>query len=179
MQLLYKLIRGTTRLNEVIGRWMSYLIFLITAAMLLGVLFRYVFNLPLAWSTELTQLLFGLYAVMSGGYVLAHKQHVNVDLFYSGLSRRAQAILDVMTSVLFFLFIGVLLYFTTSMAFDSIALMETSNSAWNPPIYPFKVAIPIAIFLVLLQGIAKLIEDLAIAFGMPDQAFSVIKVEDL
>jgi TRAP-type mannitol/chloroaromatic compound transport system permease small subunit len=43
--------------------------------------------------------------------------------------------------------------------------METSFSAWNPPVWPIKAAIPVGTALLLLQGIAKLFEDIAIATG--------------
>lgn len=166
MRSLYAFINGVTRLNDFIGRWISYLIFALFAFLLLGVFFRYVLGSPTVWTTEATQLLFGLYAVMSGGYIMAHRGHVNVDLLYSALPRRARAGLDIFTSILFFLFTGILLYFGYVIAWDSISSMETSYSAWNAPVYPFKAAIPVAAFLLLLQGLAKLIEDIAIALDI-------------
>ena len=43
--------------------------------------------------------------------------------------------------------------------------METSYSAWNPPIWPIKAMIPLGTLLLLLQGIAKLLQDILIALG--------------
>lgn len=165
MQLLHAFIHGITRFNDWIGRILSLLIFVMFVVLLLGVFYRYLLNAPRVWTTELTQFVFGLYAVMSGGYVMAHRGHVNVDLFYSALSPRMRAVLDVLTSSLFFLFIVTLLYYGGVLAWESVDSMETSYSAWNPPVWPFKIAIPVAAFLVLLQGIAKLAEDIAIAVG--------------
>ncbi|GAB3670565.1 TRAP transporter small permease subunit [Salinisphaera aquimarina] len=174
MPVLYAFINGVTRLNAWIGRIASLLIFAMFGILLLGVFYRYALDAPTVWTTELTQFLFGLYAVLSGGYVMAHRGHVNVDIVYARFSPRARAVLDIITSVLFFLFTGAVLYFGGLIAWESIDSMETTYSSWNPPVYPFKAAIPVAAFLLLLQGLAKLFEDIAIALGRmtpePDNA---------
>jgi len=165
MRLLNVFINGITRLNDWIGRAVALLIFVMFAVLLLGVFYRYAIDAPRVWTTELTQFVFGFYAVMSGGYVMAHRGHVNVDLMYSALAPRVRAVLDVLTSSLFFLFVITLLYYGGTIAWESVDSMETSYSAWNPPVWPFKIAIPVAALLLLLQGIAKLVEDIAIAVG--------------
>ncbi|ASK36130.1 TRAP transporter small permease subunit [Alloalcanivorax mobilis] len=166
MRVLSSFINGVTRLNDFLGRWFSYLILVIFALLILEVGLRYIMGAPTVWTNELSQLLFGVYAVMSGGYVMAHRGHVNVDLLYSHLSVRAQAWLDVFTSVLMFIFLFALLYFGISMAMESIQSLETSYSAWNPPIWPVKAALPIATALLTLQCLAKLLGDLAVALNL-------------
>jgi len=121
---------------------------------------RYLFNAPTVWANELTQMLFGAYIVLAGGYILAIEGHVNVDILYSRLSRKTQAILDIITSVLFFMFCLMMVYYGGSLAWESLSTFEHSQSAWNPPIYPVKLTIPIGAGLLLLQGIAKLIRDI-------------------
>ncbi|GAA3956346.1 TRAP transporter small permease subunit [Allohahella marinimesophila] len=172
MRVVHAFIKGVTRLNDGIGRWISYLIFAMFVFLLLEVFNRYFLESPTVWTNELTQLLFGVYTVMSGGYVMAHREHVNVDLLHSHLPPRVRAGVDIFTSIIFFLFMAALLYFGGSMAWESFASRETSYSAWNPAIWPVKMAIPIATFLLLLQGIAKLFEDIAIAINHPSTADS-------
>jgi len=41
-----------------------------------------------------------------------------------------------------------------------------SQSAWNPPLYPAKLMIPLAALLLMLQGLAKLIRDIFIFLGI-------------
>lgn len=166
MHALSAFMKGVTRMNKVIGKWVSYLIFAMFAFLLLEVGFRYLFNAPTVWTNELTQMLFGVYAVMSGGYIMAHRGHVNVDLVYSHMGPRLQATTDILTSTVFFAFTLALLYFGVDIARESIASMETSYSAWNPPIWPVKLAIPIGTGLLVLQGLVKLLEDIAIAFNL-------------
>jgi len=47
-----------------------------------------------------------------------------------------------------------------SLAWESVARFEHSQSAWNPPLYPVKLMIPSGAFLLLLQGVAKLARDI-------------------
>jgi len=173
MSVLTAFISGVTRLNDFVGRWIALLVFAMFAFLLLEVGFRYLLNAPTVWTNELTQMLFGVYAVMSGGYIMAHRGHVNVDLLHSQLPPRKRAAIDIFTSLIFFIFTLALLWFGIDMANESISSWESSYSAWNPPIWPVKLAIPVGTGLLVLQGLAKLLEDIAIAFNLdyyrPDQ----------
>jgi TRAP-type mannitol/chloroaromatic compound transport system permease small subunit len=156
----------TTWLNERLGRWfISYLAFVMFLLLLLEVVARYVFSAPTVWATELTQMLFGAYVMLSGGYLLAHQRHVSVDIFHARFSPKKKAAVDVITSVLFFMFMLVLLKEGWTMAEEAISRLETSHSAWNPPIWPLKLTIPIGTVLLLLQGVVKLVHDLRALFG--------------
>ena len=77
------------------------------------------------------------------------------------------------TSSLFFLFCGMLLIYGGSLAWDSLSRFEHSQSAWNPPIYPIKLAIPLGALLLTIQGISKLIKDIVILAGRGDQLAEV------
>lgn len=165
MRGLYAVMRGITRLNDWLGRWVAYLLLAIFALLVAEVATRYLLGAPKVWTNELAQMLFGVYAVLSGGYVMAHYGHVNVDLLYSRFSPRAKAVIDVFTSALFFAFVIVLLYFGASLAEESMSFWERSQSAWDPPIWPVKLMIPVGAALLLLQGIVKFIQDLLTALG--------------
>jgi TRAP-type mannitol/chloroaromatic compound transport system permease small subunit len=163
MRILHAFMRGVTRLNNWLGKWVAYLLLVIFVLLIAEVSFRYLLGSPAVWTGELSQMLFGIYAVLSGGYIMAHNGHVNVDLLHSQFSPRVKAIVDIFTSVLFFIFVGALLYFGSSMAYESMSFWERSQSAWNPPIWPVKLAIPVGAALLLLQGLVKLIQDILTA----------------
>lgn len=167
MNFIYGYINGITGLNLWVGKWVSRILLVIFALLVAEVSFRHFAGAPKVWTNELAQLLFGVYAALSGGYILARHGHVNVDIFYNHLSIRSKAVVDVLTSALFFIFIIALLYFGSSLAYESISFWEHSQSAWDPPIWPVKLAIPIGATLILLQGIAKLLQDVLIALGNP------------
>lgn len=166
MRSLSLFIRSISRLNDCLGKWfVAYLALAMFVTLLFEIVARYVFAAPTIWATELTQMLFGAYVMLSGGYLLVHRGHINVDIFYSRFSPRRKAAVDIVTSILFFSFMLVLLKEGWEMADDALARMETSHSAWNPPVWPLKLTVPIGALLLFLQGLAKLIEDVAALFG--------------
>jgi TRAP-type mannitol/chloroaromatic compound transport system permease small subunit len=166
MRALLMVMRGITRFNDWLGRGVALLLLVVFALLIAEVFFRYVSGAPKVWTSELTQMVFGVYTVLSGGYIMAHAGHVNVDILYSRLPPRARATVDIFTSVLFFLFVGALLYFGSSLAYESMSFWERSQSAWDPPLWPVKLAIPVGAALLLMQGLVKLAQDILIALDV-------------
>ncbi|OPL11668.1 MAG: hypothetical protein AVO39_04955 [delta proteobacterium MLS_D] len=165
MRVLLKVIACIDAFNDRLGRILSYAVLLMFLVVLSEVIRRYVFNAPTVWGTELTQLTFGVYSILAGGYLLRWGGHVNVDILYNRFSTRTKAFIDILTSVLFFLFCGMMLIYGSILAKNSIAIWEHSVSAWGPPLWPVKLMIPFGAFLLLLQGVAKLIRDILTLAG--------------
>jgi TRAP-type mannitol/chloroaromatic compound transport system permease small subunit len=173
--------RAVTAVNAWIGRVMSYVVLILFALLLSDVIMRYLTESPIAWSAQASKLIFGVYAIIGGGYLLARRHHVNVDLFYGNFSPRRKAAVDIATSFLFFMFLGVLLKESYSMAYDSVSRLEVSyETTWRPWIWPSKSLIVVAAFLLLLQGIVKLIADIMILLGIEvdESAFGPLRDGD-
>jgi TRAP-type mannitol/chloroaromatic compound transport system permease small subunit len=152
-------------LNDWVGKVLWFGIIIMTIVVLSEVIRRYFFNAPTVWGNELTQLVFAVYVVLSGGHILRWKGHVNVDILYNHFSTRNKAIIDTFTFILFLLFCGMMLVYGSSLAWESLSMLERSDSAWRPPLYPVKMMIPLGALLLLLQGIAKLIRDILTITG--------------
>ena len=159
MSILNSILKSIDAINDWLGKRISLLILIIFALLLMEVIRRYVFNAPTVWANELTQMLFGAFGILAGGYILRWGGHVSVDIVQSRLPKKARAVVDIVTSSLFFLFCGVLLYYGGSMALDSLTGWEHSQSAWNPPLYPLKTVLPVGFVLLLVQGISECIKE--------------------
>lgn len=162
-----KLAGAITRLNRWIGRWASLAVLIIFVLLLADVVMRYLVGYPAVWTAELATLIFGVYAIIGGGYLMAERGHVNVDILYGRFSRRRKALVDLLTWPLFALFVCVLLWQGWSLAIESTLQLERSNSVWKPWIWPVKLAIPLAAVLLLLQGLVRLVADIRILRGLP------------
>lgn len=158
--MLNAILGGIDKLNEWVGEILSFGVSFMFVMVLIEVILRYFFNSPTVWGNELTQMIFGVYVVLCGGYILGFGGHVNVDILYSRFSIRGKAIADIITFFLFLGFCSMLLIYGSALAWESLSTFEHSESAWNPPIYPVKLMIPLGAFLLLLQGIVKLIRDI-------------------
>lgn len=160
MNTLNAILKAVDTINDWVGKVLSFGVLFMFALVLIEVIRRYFFNSPTVWGNELTQLTFGVYVVLSGGYILRWGGHVNVDIFYGRFSAKGKAIFDIITFTLFFMFCGMMLAYGGSLAWESLSRLEHSQSAWNPPLYPVKLMIPTGAFLLLLQGTAKLVRDI-------------------
>lgn len=165
MSNLDKYLRVIDTVNRWIGTIDAPLIVIISAVMAFEVIARYVFNSPTRWSFEVSAFLFFIFAILGGGYTLLHNDHVNTDILYKRFPVRVRAIVDTLTSLLFFLFAGVLLWQGTIYALSSTQNNQHSGTPWNPPIYPVLWALPVGALFLLLQGLAKFARDLVIALA--------------
>jgi TRAP-type mannitol/chloroaromatic compound transport system permease small subunit len=163
---MLSLARAITRMNIWIAKTAAWLIVPMFLLLMADVIMRYVVGSAAVWTAEFAQLIFGVYAVIAGGYLLVERAHVNVDIIYGNFSRRKKALVDLATSLLLFLFLAVLIWQGTDMAWESAAKLETSNSIWNPHIWPVKIAVPVAGVLLLLQAFVRIASDIRTVVGL-------------
>jgi TRAP-type mannitol/chloroaromatic compound transport system permease small subunit len=109
---------------------------------------------------EINQYMLCWYTALAGGYILLNKSHVNVDIIFQFLKPKTQALLNVLTSAFFFSFIGILIWKSGAMAWETLEYWEKSESLLAFPLFPVKAAVPVGAGLLFLQGIAKLIRDI-------------------
>lgn len=142
------------------GRLFACLSLPVIAVIMIEVIGRYFFRHPFIWTHEATTFLSALIYIMGGGYVLYQRGHISMDIFIKKFSVRGQAIINIIASAFFFIYIYYLTPALIRYAGTSLRILERSGTPWNPPIYPLKIALLVAVILVLLAGIANLIRDL-------------------
>lgn len=144
-----------TKLNRRIFLATVWLMAIVVPVMLYEVVARYVFNAPTEWGMELAVLLFGPYFLLGGPYLLHLKGHVTLDLARQRMSAAWQRRLDLLNYPVIVMFCAILLYFSVPSALSAFSYRETSFSSWNPPIWPFKATVPLALVLMLLQAVVE------------------------
>jgi TRAP-type mannitol/chloroaromatic compound transport system permease small subunit len=175
MKRLKKIMIAVDKINLFTGIVMVYVLLLAVLVISFEVIMRYLFNMPTNWGHESMTLLFAILYITLGGYCHYYRGHVRVDIFYSALSVRKQAILDIFTSVFFFIYTLALTYYCWTFYWSSQTMHaggtifgimvpgEMSFTDWGPPIYCVKFMMPLGGFLLVLQGINWLIRDLHMA----------------
>ncbi len=152
-------------LNGWIGYFVCYWSIIAVFVYYYEVLARHVFNSPTNWAHESMFLLFGMQYLLAGAFTLREGGHVRVDVLYSHLPRRARAVVDILTSVFFFLFCGALFWTGWVFTMDSIEVWEVSFTEWAIQYWPVKSTMVIGALLILLQGLSKLAKDIRILAG--------------
>jgi TRAP-type mannitol/chloroaromatic compound transport system permease small subunit len=142
-----------------VGKAAAWLIIGLMTVVCVEVFKRYILNAPTAWIFDVDNMMYGTLFMLCGAYTLAQNAHVRGDFLYSSMRPRMQAGLDIALYAIFFVpGIAALIYAGYDYAAISWRIAEHSNVTANgPPVYQFKMVIPIAGALVMLQGIAEMV----------------------
>jgi TRAP-type mannitol/chloroaromatic compound transport system permease small subunit len=165
MKAIEAIFRAIDFMSVWVGKVASYTLIPLVLVIVYEVVSRYVFHAPTIFAHETGIYLYAFNGMMAGAWILLHEEHVKMDALYGHLPPRTKAILDSITAPLLFFFVSMVLWHGGIMARDSIIAREHTSSVWSPPWYPFKTIMPVAAFLLLLEGISKFRRDLFSAFG--------------
>lgn len=156
MDLLAAAVRAIDRLNDAIGRavsWICLVMVLTTGAV---VLLRYVFAVGFVWMQESYVWMHAVVFMVGAGYTLLHDGHVRVDVVYRPAGRRYKAWVDLFGSLVLLLPMAVVVaYMSMDYVGDSWVRLEPSREAGGlPGLFLLKTIIPAFCVLVGLQGLA-------------------------
>ena len=156
---MQKILLTIDRISTFIGQAFSWLIVALTLMISWEVFSRYALDRPHSWAFDVMIIMYGTLFMMAGAYTLAKSGHVRGDVLYGFFTPRAQATIDLVLYIVFFIpGVFALTYAGYYFAAESWAIRETSNiTAEGPPIYPFKLMLPLAGAFLLAQGIVEII----------------------
>jgi TRAP-type mannitol/chloroaromatic compound transport system permease small subunit len=150
--------------SEWTGKGASFLLVFLIAAIGYDITVRYFFSIPNFWIYDSTYMIYGAYTMLGVAFCHRNRGHVRMDLFYSRLSPKGQALMDVVCYiVLFFPLMGVLTYKCADYTWWSIVQGERSSaSAWRPYLGPFNATVTFGFILFFLQGVAEFLRALSV-----------------
>src|ERR1044071_909967 len=154
-----KFLHAIDGISTWVGKTAAWLIIGLMTLVCVEVFKRYILNAPTAWIFDADNMFYGTLFMLCGAYTLAQNAHVRGDFLYSSMRPRMQASLDLALYIVFFLpGIAALIYSGWVFFGESWAINEHSNvTADGPPLWQFKVMIPVAGVLVMIQGIAEIV----------------------
>lgn len=161
--------RVVSHLNGLAGEFVAYWSLIAVVVYYYEVMARYMFNSPTNWAHEGMFLMFGMQYLIAGGFVLREGAHVRVDVLYTYLPKRGKAVIDLLTSVFFFIFMITLMWSGWTFFMDSYNVSEVSFTEWGIQYWPIKFALPLGAVLLLLQGLAQLVKDAVVVIN-PEMA---------
>jgi len=152
----------TARRLDPIAVWSGRLTCWMLVPLVLGltweVVSRYGFNRPTQWAYDLTFMLYGTFFMLGAAFTLQRKGHVRTDMLYERWSPRRQAITDLVCYVIVFIpFVSVFLFTGWGYFWKAFVTSETFvSSSWQPVTWPFRLAMPLAGALLLIQGASEM-----------------------
>ncbi len=172
MNTMKKYIAAVDSLNERIGNGISWMTFLLVLVVCFDVVTRYIFKSSSVGVQELEWHIFAVIFLMGGAYTLKHEKHVRVDIFYSRMNERKQALINLAGTVLFLIPFCLLIIFSSfDFVWNSFSIGESSPDPGGLPFrFILKAVLPLSFFFILLQGISLLFKSILILLNPEKKA---------
>jgi TRAP-type mannitol/chloroaromatic compound transport system permease small subunit len=159
---LLAMIRTIDTFTDWTGTIISWTAIPLVAAVTYEVVARYVLNAPTAWAFEITYMMYGTMFMLGAAYALHKGAHIRTDFFFEKWSVRTKGFIDsVAYLVFFFPSLIVFLWVSWAEGWYAFSINETSEQTpWRPILWPYKMVIPLAVLLLLVQGVSEVIKSL-------------------
>jgi len=155
-----RLVRIIDKFTDTTGTWVAWLNVPLVLAVAYEVFSRYLFNAPTVWSFDVTYMLYGTIFMLGSAYALHKGAHIRTDFFFEKWSIRTKGMIDSIAFLVFF-FPSIFVFFLVSgqEGWYAMQIGETSEQTpWRPILWPFKLVVPLACLLLLVQGISETIK---------------------
>ncbi len=141
--------------------WLALGLVMMTFAV---VMLRYLFQLGWIAMQESILYLHAALFLLGAAYTLKRDGHVRVDIFYRGFTAKRKALIDLLGSLLLLLPVcSFLLWVSWDYVTTAWSIYEGSQEAGGLPyVYLLKTLIPVAVMLLILQGISQALSSLSI-----------------
>jgi TRAP-type C4-dicarboxylate transport system permease small subunit len=128
------------------------------AAFIVQIVFRYFFNLPTGWTSELTVVLWLWLVLWGAAFVVREDEEIRFDLISGAVGRRGRIAMGVVTGLALVVLYGVSL----KPSFDYVAFMKVEKSSylkvrmdWLFSIYVLFLVAVVARYLWLLSRLLR------------------------
>lgn len=153
------------RINTWIGKAASFLILVLIAALMYEVLSRYLLDAPTKWSNEVSQYLLAGVVMLGGGYCLAGREHVRVDVLYRKFGPRTRCVIEILTFLLVMTFVSAIVWKGGDLCYDAFVQDKRSMTILELPLFPSMVLVPIGAALLGLQSFGHALQALLELFS--------------
>lgn len=171
MSLLYSLLAQIVcridRVNQMLARWVSWLLLTMVVVTAIVVVMRRGFDYGSIGLQESVTYMHGMLFLLSFAGCLAVDQHVRVDILYRGFTGVKRAWVNLIGSVLLAMpFIGLLIWLTSDYALSSWKVLEGSKlSGGLPMLFLLKTVVPLGFVALFVQIFSDAIYSLSRILG--------------
>ena len=132
------------------------IILFVTLAVCADIILRNFLHKPLVWVFEITEYLLLYMTFLGAAWVLKREGHVHVDILVNRMSKKAQAGLGVITSLIGIIICGTFVLYGAEVSWDYFTRgVVSTKSLLGFPYAPVLMIIPIGSFFLLLQFVRR------------------------
>lgn len=156
MQFLQSISHFTDTISEYSGRIVSWLTTILMLLICYDVAMRYLFNNTSIAIFEMEWHLYSLIFLLGAAYTLKHDKHVRVDVFYSKMSPKFQAWVNIIGALILLIpFCWIIILSSWQFTLNAFSINESSPDPGGLPArWLIKGAIPIGFTLLLIQAVS-------------------------
>lgn len=169
MAVFMNLSRTIDWVNEKIAGAVSWALLVAVVICAVNALVRYTFNYSSNAWLEIQWYLYSAVFLLASAHTLRRDEHVRIDVIVGRFSKRTQVWIDLIGYFIFLIPVCLLiLWHGFQFAEISIVSKEMSSNAGGLIVWPAKILLPIAFFLLILQGLSEIIKRIAFLAGASD-----------
>ena len=169
MSALLKLSRLIDKLNELVGRWVSWLVLAAVLISAVNAVVRKAFNTSSNAFLEIQWYLFAAVFLLAAGYTLLRQEHVKIDVILHRFSKRTQIKVEIFGIVAFLMpFVVITIDLVLPLVVRAFESGEMSSNAGGLIRWPVYALVPLGFALLGLQGISELIKRIGFLKGLCD-----------
>ena len=157
---MLSVVRVIDRFTDSTGIWIAALSVPLVASVTVEVVSRYGLDAPTVWAFDMTYMLYGTLFMLGAAYALHKGAHIRTDFFYEKWSIKTRGWIDAVAYIVFF-FPSLITFLVVGWgeAYYSLSIHEVSEQTpWRPLLWPFKMVVPLACLLLLIQGVSETIK---------------------
>jgi len=145
-----------------------------------AVIVRKVFNVSTTWQIEASVFLLIFTVFIGAAMVQKNENHLNVDLVIIHLSPKTREITLVIVSILSLILVGIFVWYSWPMWWESYVHNERSESLWGPPLWIPYFFLPLGMTLLFFQYIVSILKRIeAILSGNIDKEAVRVELKDI
>jgi TRAP-type mannitol/chloroaromatic compound transport system permease small subunit len=164
---LLQLSRLIDRLNELVGRNVSWLVLAAVLISAVNAAVRKAFNTSSNAYLEVQWYLFAAVFLLAAGYTMLRQEHVKIDVVLSRFSKRTQIKIEIFGIVAFlFPFVIAVVSLVWPLVTRAYVSQEMSSNAGGLIRWPVYALVPVGFTLLGLQGVSELIKRLGFLMGL-------------
>ena len=121
---------ATRQIAKRLTRFAEFVAAMLLAAMFVAfivqILFRYLLNFPIGWTSELTVITWLWLVLWGAGFVVTEAEEIRFDLIYGSAGRRARRVMAIITAVALLVLYGMSL----PAVVDYVTFMKVQSTAY-------------------------------------------------
>lgn len=173
MSALLKLSGLIDRINLLVGKLTMWLVLGAVLISSGNAIVRKVFNMSSNALLEIQWYLFAGVFMLGVGYTLLHNAHVRIDFISSRLSKRTNAIIDVLGIIAFIIPLSlILINLSWPLFYKAYVSGEMSQNAGGLVRWPVYLLMPVGFSILLVQSVSELIKRVAFLAGHRSEPFT-------